>query len=242
MKNNRTKNNKNRDFILFKYNNFKILRKNNMKVPFLFFASLYFIVACNNHTDKKEEENVVTINKTKSIQSDQELIGSYVGTFGENSYDDNKVRLLITKIESNLVEGSTIVGGNDRPFKGTIKVADDKYVIHASEPGDDKYDGVFNFEIDANNPNLLKCDWSPFKNTVSPKKYTLERRNFVYNPTAGRYNITSTTLLTTEDVENRGKYTLGYMRNEIFARHGYCFKKKNSVKCLNWKIGMFPTL
>jgi hypothetical protein len=30
------------------------------------------------------------------------------------------------------------------------------------------------------------------------------------------------------------------MRNEIFACHGYCFKKKIFASSLKWKIGMFP--
>jgi YARHG domain len=34
-------------------------------------------------------------------------------------------------------------------------------------------------------------------------------------------------LLKAKDVENMMKEDLEFMRNEIFARHGFCFKKKN---------------
>ena len=43
----------------------------------------------------------------------------------------------------------------------------------------------------------------------------------------GNYPEGSKTLLKEEDVENLGKSALELMRNEIFARHGYCFKKKD---------------
>jgi hypothetical protein len=42
----------------------------------------------------------------------------------------------------------------------------------------------------------------------------------------GDYPEASVRLLTDDDVANKMKEDLEYMRNEIFARHGYCFKKK----------------
>lgn len=43
-------------------------------------------------------------------------LGSFVGPFG-----DNKITLLISSIKGDSVYGRSIVGGNDRPFTGTIK-------------------------------------------------------------------------------------------------------------------------
>jgi len=43
----------------------------------------------------------------------------------------------------------------------------------------------------------------------------------------GTYPQASKRLLKEEDVENLLKPDLEVMRNEIFARHGYCFKKKD---------------
>lgn len=42
----------------------------------------------------------------------------------------------------------------------------------------------------------------------------------------GEYPEASQRELKPEDVENRMKPDLELMRNEIFARHGYCFKRK----------------
>jgi hypothetical protein len=43
----------------------------------------------------------------------------------------------------------------------------------------------------------------------------------------GAYPFASQRLLKPEDVENEMKEDLEFMRNEIFARHGFCFRKKH---------------
>lgn len=45
--------------------------------------------------------------------------------------------------------------------------------------------------------------------------------------TDGLYHITSTRLLTTDDIKGLSKAELRIARNEIFARHGYIFKSKD---------------
>jgi hypothetical protein len=198
----------------------------NMRHFLKLFAIAIFIFSCNDNSSKKDEANSPIEKEPKKSLANQDIIGSYVGVFGENP-DDNKIRLLITKVEGNMIEGSTIVGGNDRPFLGKINKENNLFLITASEPGDDKYDGSFDFQIDENKPEALTGTWKPFKNTVAPKKYALQKKTFSYDPQAGLYTETSTKLLSTSDVENLDKQTLSYMRNEIFARHGFCFKKKD---------------
>ena len=152
------------------------------------------------------------------------LLGSYVGPFG-----DNKITLLITKIAGDTIEGRSVVGGNDRPYSGVVKFMNDKYSITAKEPGDDKDDGEFNFTIDAKKPDMVTGSWKPNTPTATlkAKDYSLKRRAFVYLQDVGQYPVASKRLLTDDDVNNLMKPELEIMRNEIFARHGYCFKKKN---------------
>ena len=78
----------------------------------------------------------------------------------------------------------------------------------------------------AANPNEVKGTWKANDSKRPEKSYTLERQKFEYRPDAGEWPEASQRLLKTEDVENLGKRELEYMRNEIFARHGYCFAKK----------------
>src|SRR5689334_5797066 len=98
-------------------------------------------------------------NNTKNASSASELtaavltriLGSFVGSFG-----DNKITLLITKADKGLVEGRSIVAGNNRPFSGTIKEDEGVYIINAKEPGDDTNDGMFAFKIASDNPDVVE--------------------------------------------------------------------------------------
>lgn len=194
--------------------------------PSLFLSVILagLICGCNSSSNKAEEktagkESATTVNSTVT-----NLLGSYVGPFG-----DNKITLLITRITGDSIEGRSIVGGNDRPYTGVVKFINDKYNIVAKEPGDDKYDGVFNFTIDTKQPDMVTGSWKPNVEGahLGPKDFSLQRRAFRYLMDVGQYPQASKRLLTEDDVNNLVKEELEAMRNEIFARHGYCFKKKH---------------
>ncbi len=186
------------------------------------------LTSCNN--DKKAEDKeakpvdpapATEIKKTV-VDPLETLLGSFVGLFG-----DKKITLLITKIKGDTVGGRSIVAGNNRPFTGTLKKEGYKYLFTAKEPGDHPNDGEFNFEIDESHPDLVNGSWKPNDTKKPVKEYTLQRKKFEYRPDVGNYPEASTRLLKPEDVENLVKQDLEFMRNEIFARHGYCFNKKH---------------
>ncbi len=158
----------------------------------------------------------------KAAENIEKILGSYVGQFG-----DNKITLLITKAGDGVVSGRTIVGGNDRPFEGTISREDGNYAIEAREPGDHKDDGIFKFHIGEVDPDEITGTWKANDPKRPEKSYTLERKKFEYRTDVGNWPEASKRLLKTADVENLAKSELELMRNEIFARHGYCFAKKN---------------
>lgn len=184
-----------------------------------------FLPACNNKKQPAgEKENSNTEIKTDSAtaKSMELFLGSFVGAFG-----DNKITLLITKIWGDSVQGRSIVGGNDRPFYGTFAKKAYTYYFHGQEPGDHKDDGVFDFEIDESHPENLNGVWNPNDKKRPAKTYALLRKKFEYNPAVGDYPQASQRLLKPADVENEMKEDLEFMRNEIFARHGFCFNKKH---------------
>lgn len=151
----------------------------------------------------------------------QRVLGSYVGSFG-----DNKITLLVTKIGGGTVSGRSVVGGNDRPFDGTYKFENASYAVTAREPGDHKDDGTFEFSFAVDEPGKITGTWKANDPKRPQKSYTLDRRKFEYKANVGEYPEASTRLLKAADVENMMKEDLQFMRNEIFARHGYCFNKK----------------
>ncbi|MBW1297989.1 YARHG domain-containing protein [Aquimarina litoralis] len=134
--------------------------------------------------DDKEEKTI-----SKNDPSDyNHLLGTYVGSFQASKFSNtdvapsysNKINISIDKIDLDSIYGHSVVAGNKRPFKGNL----DKTSLFARvlEPGDDKYDGVFeiNFlpgqkEIKgiwiANNKNL----------SVVERKYTLIKKKYKYN-------------------------------------------------------------
>ncbi len=197
-----------------------------MKKVILIFSIIAFTVSCKNNSTKKVEEVIVSNDSTNSQATNpQNILGSYVGNFG-----DNKMTILISTIKNDTIEGRSIVGGNDRAFFGTIKAEGKTNIIQAKEPGGDKHDGEFNFHILSSTPNELSGSWKPYKptNTIQEKVFSLNRKAFKYDNTVGQYPEASSRLMKDDEVNNLIKSTLQYMINEIFARHGYCFKKKET--------------
>ena len=200
-----------------------------MIVPLL--AAL-FLLACNNNKKSEpgskevaNDDTTKTTTATAAVTDStpfEKLLGSYVGAFG-----DNKITLLITRADKDSVAGRSIVGGNDRPFTGTLTEKEaGTFVVTAKEPGDDPNDGAFNFTINTANADLVTGSWTPNDAKKKAKEYSLQRKKFEYKADVGSYPQASMRLLKPKDVENEMKEDLEFMRNEIFARHGFCFKKK----------------
>ncbi len=183
---------------------------------------LMLLFACNNN-NKKAEEKKEGKDKEASTTANSPLLGSYVGAFG-----NNKITLLITRCSADTVEGRSVVGGNDRPFIGKVSQQNGLYQLHAKEPGDDPYDGEFLIVYDDKKPDSIQGSWTPFHPSVTiySKTFTLSRNVFKYLVDVGQYPQASKDLLKEEEVNNMMKEDLQTMRNEIFARHGYCFKRK----------------
>ncbi len=200
-----------------------------MKKILLSFLVLAIALACNNNSKSGSGKTSPdsTSKTTSSVATSpvndivSRLLGSFVGPFG-----DNKITLLITRLMNDTVEGRSVVGGNNRPFSGTYAVDNGVYSFNAKEPGDDPNDGIFHFSIDTINTNVVSGSWKPNDTKKPEKQYSLERKSFKYDTTAGTFPEASQRLLKPDDVNNLLKEDLSYMRNEIFARHGYCFKKK----------------
>ncbi len=189
------------------------------------------------------------------------ILGSYVGLFEAKTYDanqniswSNKITVFLDSIAGDQLYGHSVVAGNFRPFTGTLRKQGDQFVAQGKEPGDDQYDGQFAMTIDAGG-KTVKGTWKANKKLgVSERQYTLERRQFRYDPNlelpeetgwADLYNSydektgkaefltedvtkynASARLLKKEEVENLYKSDLEVIRNAIYARHGYSFKNR----------------
>ena len=144
------------------------------------------------------------------------LTGYYVGSFA-----DTKITVRLDKVIGNTITGYSIVRGNERAFSGWLKAqANGDAEMQMSEPGDDPTDGVFHFQLQG---SALNGSWTPNNKSRSTVQLVLTKRDFKYDPHAGKYPQTSVAVLKEEDVSNMKPADLRIMRNEIYARHGYSF-------------------
>ena len=168
--------------------------------------------------DKPKEQVIIEENIYEINSSENPLYGYWVGSFGKN-----KINIALAHVDDDSIRGHSVCAGNFRAIKGTIQKTDENvFAITMREPGDDKYDGEFNFTIDLSK-NELSGSWKPYKNTVAAKEYTLTKRAFEYDPEQGEHPEASTTYLEVPDVENLLPEEIEMIRNEIYARHGYSF-------------------
>ena len=149
-------------------------------------------VIVENGTEIIEEKSEIEEQKIKSTEKKNGALGFWVGYFKEDSEEiynengvyvdegfvwnrDNKINISIDKLTDKLVEGHSVVAGNNRPFSGTVLNG----IFKVNEPGDDKYDGEFIFEI---SEDKLVGKWTAYKNIdIKNRKYELEKMNFSYN-------------------------------------------------------------
>ena len=128
-----------------------------------FITLLLFVVSCTNENNKTENLNsnfsfVSNISNTHVFVNEFGIQGYYVGYFEASKYDENKdvmysnkITISIDSLSEKICYGHSIVAGNMRPFKGGYTKSDDNtFSVKAKEPGDDRYDGTFEFVINAN--------------------------------------------------------------------------------------------
>lgn len=166
------------------------------------------------------EDMMATMEVDNSVRN-QQIYGHWVGEFGKNM-----INITISKINGSEIEGFSVCAGNFRKITGTLTDDGSNILdVRMDEPGDNKYDGSFEFTIDLNK-NELNGNWTPFKpEGNSAKDYVLKKKEYKYDPSVGDYKA-SEELLTDDFLMDIDIWTLGYIRNEIYARHGYSFKNK----------------
>ncbi|MEE1947137.1 YARHG domain-containing protein [Pedobacter sp. KR3-3] len=239
------------------------------KLCFLVLSIAIYCTACQNKDQKTTSaEQSATAPKLEH----QNLNGFWVGDFIAEEYKEdetfhvsNKINLAIKSIVNGVVTAQSIVAGNKRPLTGKMTERNGRIIFNLAEPGDNKYDGRFEFELVK---DTLVGTWTAYDTTlpVTKRSFKLTPKEFSYNPnvmlsgendyidyyssqTKTRvdtvegvvdtlkdnyyrqannivYTVNSSTHAFTEaELKNLKKLDLEILRNTIFARHGYTFKK-----------------
>src|SRR5689334_9248816 len=90
--------------------------------------------------------------------------GFYTGAFEATKFDnnqdahDNQITICIDSLDDKNIFGHSVVAGTDRPFSGTYETQGADYIVSAQEPGDQKYDGRFEFTV-SRKERKLKGRW-----------------------------------------------------------------------------------
>jgi hypothetical protein len=172
----------------------------------------------------------------------EQLFGHWVGSFGKNKINITLVSIDEADSEKGKAFGYSVCAGNFRALTGTFKAeGNQSYSFVLSEPGDDLYDGTFEFAINLTKGNL-EGNWTPFvAKGNSSKKYELTQKEYLYDPSKGEFPEASQRILSADELGFYYTEDLTYMRNEIYARHGYSFKNKDMryfFEAQDWYIPM----
>jgi hypothetical protein len=174
----------------------------------LILLSILFLGACTSaiKDDKSEKENPASDameaveefrpvpTENLSMKSREDMIGYWVGwfepdvkfsklpnLFHERRSHRNKINISIDSLFGDSVIGHSVVANNYRPFTGVVSLSSNIYTFRVAEPGDDKHDGKFLFQIGVDD-TLIKGYWESYKNVkINRRIFTLNKKRFEYN-------------------------------------------------------------
>ncbi|MEN4982735.1 YARHG domain-containing protein [Acinetobacter modestus] len=156
---------------------------------------------------------------TLTLAQPAQIAPSWTGLYN----DEQKISLFMQQ-KGNDVTGYSVLNGKQLNFKGKIKQTDSNYTLTLNEIGQGVDVGRFVLNYKANT-SPIEAQWSSATQTVKPKFFSLNAQQCKYAKEQGEFPDASVRLLKDADLQvPLGQ--LQYMRNEIYARHGYAFQNK----------------
>ncbi|RYY66144.1 MAG: hypothetical protein EOO13_16195, partial [Chitinophagaceae bacterium] len=143
-----------------------------MKTINLLLSCTCFLFACkgkNSSTTEQTSMQADTTIRSAAIAPEMytDLYGNWVGDNEVTERDEAKFKgqeisrlnIIIKQITDSGVIAQSIVNGNSRLMRGSVTKSNNNYEFVMNEPGDDKYDGRFEFTIAG---DTLSGKWQPF--------------------------------------------------------------------------------
>ncbi|KKW77939.1 hypothetical protein AAV96_11250 [Acinetobacter sp. AG1] len=156
---------------------------------------------------------------TLTLAQPAQIAPSWTGLYN----DEQKISLFMQQ-KGNDVTGYSVLNGKQLNFKGKIKQTDSNYTLSLNEIGQGVDVGRFVLNYKGNT-SPIDAQWSSATQTVKPKFFSLNAQQCKYAKEQGEFPDASLRLLKDADLQvPLGQ--LQYMRNEIYARHGYAFQNK----------------
>ncbi len=146
-----------------------------MRLSGLAMVIILICFSCSGETEKKPTPKnpmqgvaADTLRHYSSFNFDT-LKGVYIGKFGK---DD--IRLVLTYVSDAHLAGYNLLKGLQRNLSGSVKFSDSGIEMIANEPGDDKYDGRFEFILDTIT-YTIKGKWIANDPAITPKNFILNK-------------------------------------------------------------------
>jgi hypothetical protein len=143
-----------------------LVAKQEAMKPYLFILTSLLLFSCTTPVEKKTDIKTEAYENSSVKKFDTDLLlGKYSGTFGKAM-----IVLQLNYIQGKNASGYNIVRGNRRNIKGTIEDRGKSFHFILKEPGDQEYDGVFEFDIDTAEL-VLNGKWTPNIPEKASEKY-----------------------------------------------------------------------
>lgn len=129
----------------------------------------------NSQEETTEETHNLATNDANGFSTLEisNIKGEYVGNFGK---DELTINIEDLDLDGGNVTGYDLVKENKRVLKGSATKTNnpEEIKLKLSEPGDDKWDGVFDFVLNIEN-NVINGSWKS-NNGKSTKEFTLNKK------------------------------------------------------------------
>ncbi len=153
-------------------------------------------------------------------------------------YNNEQKISLFFKQTGKIITGYSLLNGQKTEFKGKIEPTDLNYTVTLNEIG--QGDSIGKFVLDYNsNTSKIDAQWTSSSQKIKPKFFTLDAQQCKYAKSEGNFPEASSRLLKDVDLQIP-LYELQYMRNEIYARHGYAFKSKDWARDFSFSDWYMP--
>lgn len=142
-----------------------------MKKQLLLLGLAFILYACNTRPAQPLKIDKQTNNETISYDYNR-LTGSYEGDFGGTG----DIRIVLRHVTGTHAVGYNLHKGLRRNISGKMEPSPNGFTFHLQEPGDNPYDGAFDFSIDTAT-FTMSGTWTPVNDkNLSAKKYSLTKQ------------------------------------------------------------------
>jgi hypothetical protein len=144
-----------------------------MKYFIAFISSSLFLASCGEKEpiteDVVEFEGVAAEIPEEDLFDYEALAGMYTGDFGGSD-----IRIIVNYVSKTNAIGYNILRGLQRNISGRVTRSGDSVVVALAEPGDHKFDGVFELLFIGNDPEP-KGTWISNSGKIDEQKFSLKK-------------------------------------------------------------------